>query len=179
MDAELFEHYVQRGAEPWNVSVDAAWLDYELRAWTAPRLPAQRPLAACNIGIGVGLWDDWLGHELGEGAQLTSVDRDPTICRVFGRRQVRERHPFPSQVVCGDILDGVLPRATFDVITVVGSTIDSNEPGAFEEAARAALAPGGVLLMARVGTGSPPITGELRQRGELWIAVRALAAPGA
>lgn len=179
MDAELFDHYVQRGAESWNVSLDAAWLDYELRAWIAPRLPTHRPLAACNIGIGVGLWDDWLGHELGVGAQLTSVDRDPAICRVFALRQARERHPFPAQVVCGDIVDGVLPTAGFDVITVVGSTVDGNEAAAFEHAARAALAPGGVLLMASVGTGTPPAAGELRERGELWISFRSLSARSA
>ena len=64
-ESELLAHYVERGGEPWNVSLEAAWLDYELRAWFRPRLPKHWPARVCNIGIGVGLWDDWLGYELG------------------------------------------------------------------------------------------------------------------
>ena len=55
-ETELLAHYVERGGEPWNVSLEAAWLDYELRAWMKPRLPARWPVAVCNVGIGVGLW---------------------------------------------------------------------------------------------------------------------------
>ena len=36
-ETELLAHYVERGGEPWNVSLEAAWLDYELRAWVRPR----------------------------------------------------------------------------------------------------------------------------------------------
>ena len=54
-DAELLAHYVERGGEPWNVSLEASWLDFELRAWVKPRLPERWPVTACNIGIGVGL----------------------------------------------------------------------------------------------------------------------------
>ena len=78
-ETELLAHYVERGGEPWNVSLEAAWLDYELRAWVRPRLPTRWPARVCNIGIGVGLWDDWLGHEL--GVAITSIDRDAHICR--------------------------------------------------------------------------------------------------
>lgn len=174
-DAELLVHYLERGAEPWNISLEAAWLDYELRAWVRPRLPAQFPVAACNIGIGVGCWDDWLGYEL--GTSITSVDRDPAICRTFALRQRRERHPYPARVVCGDVCDGILGGHRFDVITIVGSTLaETGDRDELERSAVGALAPGGVVLVADVGNREPPTTGELRRLGEIWIAFRELRA---
>ena len=169
--AGLLEHYLERGREPWNVSLEAAWLDYELRAWVRPRLPVRWPARACNIGIGVGLWDDWLGHEL--GVAITSVDRDAEVCRTFAVRQRREGHPFPARVVCGDFCD--LGLAGFDVITIVGSTLaETGDRAELERAALAALAPRGVLLVADVGNREPPVDCELRRLGEIWIAFRAI-----
>jgi SAM-dependent methyltransferase len=158
-DAELLAHYIARGRESWNTSLEAAWLDYELRAFVMARLPKKRPLSVLNVGIGVGLFDDWLGHVV--GARITSVDRDPDICRVLELRQRRERHPFPAHVICGDVRDGVLAGKTFDVITVVGSTLDeSGDRGATLRALEAALKKGadpmsrGTLLVAEVGQGA-------------------------
>jgi SAM-dependent methyltransferase len=168
-DRDLLEHYVARGAEPWNSSLEAAWLDLELRRFVLEHLPARRPLAVCNAGIGVGLWDDWLGHVT--GASITSVDRDPAICRMFAYRQQRERHPHPAHVVCGD-LRGVLPAERFDVITCVGSTLaESGDRAATLVALERALAPDGVLLLAECGEGPPP-EGALAC-GALWLRCRA------
>ena len=173
-DTELFAHYVERGGEAWNVSLEAAWLDFELRAWVGPRLPTERFARVANIGIGVGLWDDWLGYEL--GASITSVDRDPRICRLFAARQRRERHPHPAVVVCGDVATGALGRRRFEAITIVGSTLaETADRGELEVAARAALAPGGRLLVAEVGNRAPPAACDVRQLGEIWIAFRELA----
>lgn len=171
-DAELLAHYVERGGEPWNVSLEASWLDYELRAWVKPRLPTRWPVAACNIGIGVGLWDDWLGHEL--GVSITSIDRDPEVCRRFRLRQARERHPHPAIVRCFDASTGSLGIGRFDVITIVGSTLaEAVDRGALEARAFAALAAGGVLLIADVGNREPPRGADsLRRLGEIWIAFR-------
>ena len=57
-DRELLAHYIECGAEPWNRSTEERWYEFELRAWVAQRLPSRRPLRACNVGIGVGDWDD-------------------------------------------------------------------------------------------------------------------------
>ncbi len=166
-DAELLDHYVRRGAEPRNLSLEAAWLDYELRSFVLSRLPVRRPLAVCNAGIGAGLWDDWLGHVV--GAPITSVDRDPGVCRIFALRQRRERHPFPSIVVCGDVCDGVLGDRRFDVITVVGPALDDqNDRGRMMRALSGALAPGGLLLSGEVGQGAA--ADRVRTRGDLWVA---------
>ena len=148
-DRELLDHYVAMGAEAWNGSLEAAWLDYTIRAWIVERLPARRPIVACNVGIGCGLFDDWLSRTLGAGAILVSVARDPACCRLLAMRQARERHPHPCEVVCGDVLDGALDGRAFDVITCVGSTLgESGASCALERALRRAVAPGGVLLVA-------------------------------
>jgi hypothetical protein len=172
-EIELLAHYVERGGEPWNVSLEAAWLDYELRAWIRPRLPSRWPVSVCNIGIGVGLFDDWLGHEL--GTTITSIDRDPLICRTFAARQRRERHPHPARVRCGDACD-VVGTSRFDAVTIIGSTLaETGDRGALEAAALAALVPGGSLLVAEVGNREPPANCDVRRLGEMWIAFRAWA----
>jgi hypothetical protein len=174
-DAELLAHYVARGREPWNVSLEASWLDYELRAFVLARLPKRRPLAVLNVGIGVGLFDDWLGHVI--GGRITSVDRDPDICRVLALRQRREGHPYPARVVCGDVRDGALAGSLlsggrFDVITVVGSTLEeSGDRGATTRALEGLLAAAGTLLVAEVGQGA---TGDrVLTCGDVWLACQA------
>lgn len=140
-DRELLAHYVQRGREPWNISLEASWLDVQMRAYVEPRLT--NGARVCNIGIGVGLWDDWLGYAV--GARITSVDRDEDICRVLAIRQAREGHPHPARILCGDIREGVLGRERFDVITCVGSTL-AEAGGDLREILRAHLRPTGILL---------------------------------
>lgn len=163
-DARLLEYYVQRGHGPWNLSLDAAWLDYALRRYVTERIPvgpvgpdgpircggpAGRPIRVCNVGIGVGLWDDWLGYVVGD--EITSVDRDREICDVFSLRQLRERHPHPARVICGDVLVGALAGESFDVITCIGSTLhESGAPDLLRQLLTAALAPTGRLIVAEV-----------------------------
>jgi hypothetical protein len=175
-DRELFDHYVSVGAEAWNGSIEAAWLDFELRAWVLPRLPRRRPIVACNVGIGCGLFDDWLGRALGRGTILVSVDRDPACCRLLAHRQAREDHPHPADVICGDVLDGVLANRRFDAITCVGSTLAENgaQAGALEDALVAALAPDGVLLLAESQPRGAfaPIDAELRGFADVELALR-------
>jgi protein-L-isoaspartate O-methyltransferase len=166
-DSELLAHYIARGREAWNTSLEAAWLDYELRAFVLAGLPKRRPLEVLNVGIGVGLFDDWLGHVV--SARITSVDRDPHICRVFQLRQRRELHPYPARVLCGDVRDGVLGGARFDVITVVGSTLEeSGDRGATTRALQAALAVDGILLVAEAGQGAT--RDRVRTCGDVWLA---------
>jgi hypothetical protein len=148
-DTELLHHYVARGREPWNVSLEAAWLDVQMRAYVESRIPLRRPLGLCNVGIGIGLWDDWLGHVV--GAPITSVDRDEEICRVFAIRQAREDHPYPARILCGDVLHGVLGTRQFEVITCVGSTLsEAGDAERMRSMLSRRLAPGGVLLCCEV-----------------------------
>jgi SAM-dependent methyltransferase len=185
-DTALLDHYLARGGEAWNTSTDATWLEYTLRDWVEPLIPSHRPRVACNVGIGVGTWDDWLGNVLATGDQLLSLDRDPEICRLFALRQARERHALPARVVCGDVLDGVLPDRTFDLITVVGSTLDeigvSRRRDAMDALVRA-LAPRGRLIVAELCDVVPGLARSSEvvvvsrrhaRRGELALALVAL-----
>jgi hypothetical protein len=156
-DIELLHHYVARGREPWNVSLEAAWLDVQMRTFVASRVPLRRPLSVCNVGIGVGLWDDWLGHLI--GAPITSVDRDEDICRVFAIRQAREDHPYPSQILCGDVFDGVLGTRQFEIITCVGSALtEDGAPERMRQALSRRLTRGGVLLGCEVAADDDALT---------------------
>lgn len=173
-DAELLEYYVRRGREAWNVSLEAAWLDYELRAYVLAHLPKRRPLVVLNVGIGVGLLDDWLGHVV--GGVITSIDRDPNICRIFELRQRREQHPYPARVVCGDICDGVLDGEQYDVITCIGSTLaESGDRGHTQRMLNRLLAPSGLLLVAEVGQGAG--ADRVRTCGDLWLACSTRTCP--
>lgn len=157
-DARLLDHYIQRGQEPWNVSLAAAYLDYEMRRYVAERMPVRRPLRVCNVGIGVGLWDDWLGHLV--GGVITSIDKDREICDLFALRQQREGHPYPARVVCGDVLAGALEGMQFDVITCVGSTLgESGAPAAMRTAMVSALSRCGLLIEVEVAerAGTPGV----------------------
>jgi protein-L-isoaspartate O-methyltransferase len=157
-DSKLLDHYLERGHQRWNVSLAAAYLDYEMRRYVTERMPLRRPLRVCNVGIGVGLWDDWLGHLV--GGVITSVDIDRDICELFALRQRRERHPYPARVVCGDVLAGALHGEPFDVITCIGSTLgESGAPAALRTAMVAALSPCGILIEAEVRetSGSPGV----------------------
>lgn len=178
----LLDHYLARGHEPWNTSTEAAWLDYQLRDWIEPLIPARTPKRVCNVGIGVGLFDDWLGHMIGRRDRLISLDRDPEVCRVFALRQARERHPQPAVVVRGDLLDGALPDATFDLITLVGSSLDEIGPRHRDRAfaaLAAALAPSGRLIVtdfadvvaAPLPTGLVVTRRRHARRGELALAL--------
>ena len=174
---DLLTHYIARGAQPWNVSTEAAWLDYELRAWIGPRLVRRKPRRVCNIGIGTGLWDDWLGHLIDRRAVLTSVDPDPEACQLFALRQLHERHPHPAQIVCGDVADGCLAGSAFDAITIVGSALaEAPDRLAIETALLDALAPGGVLLIGAVLLAGAPIPAGAEQRwlGDIVVALREL-----
>lgn len=124
-DKRLLEFYLARGgpeAQRWNLSPEnlAAELSCRtlVRDWVKPR----KGFTACNVGIGVGEWDDYLGSWLDGRGRLTSVDRDKDVCDVFRYRQRRERHPNPSRVLCCDLLAERPAIGAFDLVTLIGST---------------------------------------------------------
>jgi ubiquinone/menaquinone biosynthesis C-methylase UbiE len=130
MDQRLFEHYLALAgpeAGPWNRSPRSLYIEYWTRDFIAKRLEPFDGMRVCNVGIGTGGWDDFLGDWLNDKGRLTSVDIDPDICELFEYRQKREGHLNPSTVVCADILSDSLPAASFDVVTVIGSTVGESE----------------------------------------------------
>ena len=107
----------------WNMSPESLYIEHITRQYLKNNITAHTGMKACNIGIGVGEWDDYLGYWLDGKGSLTSVDIDADICEMFRYRQARERHPYPSMVVSMDILHSTLPNNHFDLVTIIGSTV--------------------------------------------------------
>jgi SAM-dependent methyltransferase len=150
-DSDLLAFYLAKAhpdAQRWNLSAENLQIEWMLRHAIETQLTAADGMRACNIGIGVGEWDDFLGYWLEDHrGTLTSVDIDAEICETLRYRQERERHTNPARVLCEDALKLSLPPESFDLVTLVGSTlgeIDAYEPGL--RACVALLAPRGTLL---------------------------------
>lgn len=150
LDKRLFELYLSfNGPEggPWNRSPRSLYLEYWTRQFIASRLVRAPGLRMCNVGIGAGDWDNILCDLLIDHGSLTSVDIDPDICEMFRYRQQREGHPNPATVVCADIMADTLPPASFDVVTIIGSTVA--ESGDYNRCLASCLRlvkPGGYLM---------------------------------
>jgi SAM-dependent methyltransferase len=148
-DVQLLTHYLELGHEPWNLSPEAAYLDFLTRRWLRASWPTA-PIRALNVGIGAGRWDDYIAHLAQPDSTLTSIDIDPAICDLLQYRQRREAHPHPAQVICTDLLADTLPAAAFDLVTAIGSTlreIDAAHPARALPSLARLVAPGGQLLL--------------------------------
>lgn len=108
-------------ARRWNLSPECLYIDCYTRAFLRDHLAADQCSRVCNIGIGVGDFDDWLGYWLWGHGTLTSIDIDGAIVHAFRERQAREQHPNPSEAIHADLLQADL--GPFDLVTIVGSTV--------------------------------------------------------
>ncbi|NIA14173.1 MAG: methyltransferase domain-containing protein [Nitrospiraceae bacterium] len=153
-DKDLLRHYLKMkgpDAARWNLSPECLYLEFRMRAAIKSYLVPFAGMGVLNVGIGVGEWDDFLGYWIKDFGSLTSVDIDKSICSLFRYRQRRERHANPSSVVCEDILKTELPRRSFDVVTVVGSTFEEvGETPALFSVCMDLLRPGGRLFAAPI-----------------------------
>ena len=130
----MFEQYLAfEGPEagPWNRSPRSLYLEYWTRNFIAVQIEPFPGVQVCNVGIGAGAWDNFLCDWLGDKGCLTSVDIDREICESFEYRQKREGHPNPSNVICADIMSDSLAPGSFDVVTIIGSTV--SESGYYDE----------------------------------------------
>nr|WP_144926516.1 class I SAM-dependent methyltransferase [Paenibacillus bovis] len=132
MDAKLLQFYLDMKspeAGPWNSSPQCLHTEVVTRDYIRKTFPVTEGMQVCNVGIGTGDWDDYLGYWLNGRGQLTSIEIDEEICELFTYRQKRERHPNPATVICKSIFDPNLPKEEFDLVTLIGSAI--NEVGEF------------------------------------------------
>lgn len=149
-DAKLLDFYLDLyGAEagPWNLSPANLYIEMETRDWFTKAVTLSPDCSVCNIGIGAGDWDEYLGFKLLGKGRLTSVDIDPQICRTFTYRQKREGHPNPSTVICQDILKPFPVNQPFDLVTIIGSTL--RETGSYDavfDNLQKLMKPGGQLF---------------------------------
>lgn len=125
-DHQLLDYYLamhDSEAYPWNASPASLYLELETREFFNRNIPIIHGMKACNIGIGTGDWDDYIAYQMGKDGQLTSLDIDQMICDLFGYRQLREGHPYPSTIVNEDVRQHTLPSSEFDLVTMIGSTL--------------------------------------------------------
>ena len=131
-DKQLLQFYLntrEPDAYQWNLSPESLYLELETRDFLLRNFTVFSGMKACNIGIGAGGWDDFLGYFLGNNGRLISIDLDPEISEMFSFRQRREGHPNPSNVICCDFLTCPLPETEYDLVTMIGST--AREIGAY------------------------------------------------
>jgi ubiquinone/menaquinone biosynthesis C-methylase UbiE len=133
-DQQLLQYYLQLhhpDSYPWNLSPENLYVEFIIRDFVQTHVSFREGMTVCNIGIGVGEWDDFLGYLLHGKGTLTSVDIDTEICAIFQYRQQKEQHPNPAIVLCEDMLQMKLEEE-FDLVTMIGSTL--KEIGRYEEA---------------------------------------------
>lgn len=133
-DKLLLDYYLSlRDPEAglWNLSPQSVYLELETRDFMRRNCEMFDGMEVCNIGIGAGDWDDYLGYLLHGKGNLTSIDIDQEICSLFTYRQAREKHPNSSKVCCENILESSLPDGYFDLVTIIGSTV--NEIGNYND----------------------------------------------
>jgi len=150
-DQNLLNYYLslrEREAYQWNLSPRSLYLELETRDFFRRHIQPTSSINACNVGIGVGEWDDFLGYVLQGKGQLTSIDIDAEICELFRYRQRREGHTNPSEVICADILTYPIPPNSFHLFTMIGSTLtEIGNPKQALYKAHEALAEDGFLFV--------------------------------
>jgi SAM-dependent methyltransferase len=150
LDERLLRYYLElRSPEAgeWNLSPECLHAELITRDYVRKSFALTTGFQACNVGIGTGDWDDYLGYWLKGTGQLTSIDVDPLICEIFAYRQRREGHPNPANTLNKSIFDSDLPQGKFDLVTLIGSAV--NEAGDFErclDGCMRLLKPGGHLM---------------------------------
>ncbi|MEN0064719.1 MAG: class I SAM-dependent methyltransferase [Myxococcota bacterium] len=150
------------------LSPERLYLDCWTRYFLRQHLDLTQVKASCNVGIGVGEFDDWLGHHLTGHAKLTSVDIDHTVVAAFRERQRRHEHPNPSVVVHGDLMQASL--GPFDLVTMVGSTAsETHAPARALQCAQDWVRPGGWFYTTLMHSISNPRSLMAELRGELIV----------
>lgn len=125
MDDRLFQYYLNlRSPEAgeWNSSPACLYTELSTRDYVRTAFEVKAGLQVCNVGIGTGDWDDYLGYWLNGKGCLTSIDIDRDLCELFAYRQKREGHPNPSRAVCESIFETSMSDGQFDLVTLIGST---------------------------------------------------------
>lgn len=79
MEARLLDYYLalkSPEAGEWNSSPENLHAEWRTRGYIRRYIPVESGFQACNVGIGTGDWDDFLGYWLRGKGRLTSIDID-------------------------------------------------------------------------------------------------------
>ncbi len=132
MDAnDLLKHYASfygPEAGPWNLSPKNLFVEYKTRSFASAILEQHfsdsTRLKVCNVGIGQGDWDIFLSYKIGSRGELTSVDISAETCEILRARLSIEENPNVIHILNEDINRTSLSPNTFDLVTIIGSTVD-------------------------------------------------------
>lgn len=134
-------------AGPFNLSVEGKYLEYAVTRFFEDNFTVASGDDICNIGIGAGFWDRYLSYKL-RGGSLTSVDVLDECCDALRAGLINEGNPNRVRVLCADAmaLEGL--DGSFELVTMVGSTVrESGVGGALVEKALTLVKPGGSLYL--------------------------------
>lgn len=90
MDEKLFRFYLELKspeAGVWNTSPQCIHTELITRDYVRKSFVVTDGIQVCNVGIGTGDWDDYLGYWLKDKGNLTSIEIDKEICEIFSYRQ--------------------------------------------------------------------------------------------
>lgn len=147
----FYASYYDALAGPSNLSPEVCYSLYRTRSYFRSILrhhyAGQSSIAVCNVGIGQGDWDLFLSFELGGRGNLTSIEVRQESCDTLTARMEIQGHPYEIVVVNEDVNETSVPPRSFDLLTVIGSTV--KESGAYTGTLRSCtrlLRTGGLLL---------------------------------
>lgn len=130
----------------WNLSPERLYQECFTRYFLRERIDPADCVETCNIGVGLGEFDDFLGYWLLGHGTVVSVDIDEQQVRNLAQRQEQEGHPNPSRVVHADLMQST--QGPFDLVTVTGTTLhETHAPARALQCARAWVKPGGLLFV--------------------------------
>lgn len=134
-------------AGPFNLSVENKYLEYQIAKFFEDHFSVAEGADICNIGVGAGYWDRYLSYKL-RGGSLTSVDVLADCCWALREGLENEKNPNRVTVINADVMTLAGMEGSFDIITMIGSTVrESGLGAAIVEKALSMVRPGGCLYL--------------------------------
>lgn len=158
-------------------SAEVVWHDLECGAYRAD-LPFWRQVAQAAAGtvLEIGAGTGRVALDLARhGHRVVGLERDPELAAELGRRAAG----LPVEVICADACEFELAATVALCIAPMQTVHLLADRPAFLRCAHAALAPGGVLAIALLGTDVQPFEVELSPDVAELDGVRYLSAPTA
>ncbi len=112
-------------AGEWNTSLSNKYLEYMITRFFEENFAIKPDYDILNIGIGAGYWDRYLSFNVPEGS-LTSIDIDEECADNLKLCLKNENNTERVKIICDDAITYRFDKK-FDVITMIGSTLDESE----------------------------------------------------
>lgn len=144
-----------QSAEQWAKEFDAPSRD----AWQKPEhvvaaMSLSPGMTVADIGAGTGYFEPYLSRAVGPGGTVLAIDIEPDMVRYLRERAERE-HLSNVRPLLATVSDATLPQGKVDRILVVDTWHHIPDRVAYAERLRAALAPGGTVILVDFTLESP------------------------